>query len=73
MNAPLDFATPELEELANEEDEAYENQAQLEREHECYEALEACVAAGVPKEHLKVLARETGMTTWALQQSLKGN
>ena len=55
-----------------DEDRQYEDQMQLEREQETYDALEACVKAGVSKEHLKVLARETGMTTWALQQSLKG-
>ena len=54
------------------DDHAYENAAQLERERETYDALEACVKAGLDKKHLMVLARETGMTTFALKQSLKG-
>jgi hypothetical protein len=54
------------------DDQRYEEAQQWERERETYDALEACVKAGVSKEHLKVLARETGMTTFALQQSLKG-
>jgi hypothetical protein len=43
-----------------------------ERERLAEEALDEAKAKGVSKESLIVLARETGCTRWALQQSLKG-
>jgi hypothetical protein len=47
-------------------------QAELEREKQSEEALDEALAKGVSREHLIVLARETGCTRWALHQSLKG-
>jgi hypothetical protein len=41
-----------------------------EREQMTWEALDACLKAGVSKEHLRTLARETGCTRWI--NKLKG-
>ncbi len=53
-----------------EEDRAYEEwrQKDLEREQESEEALEECKSRGVSRKSLMVLARETGLTGWALKQ-----
>jgi hypothetical protein len=58
-------------ELFDAADAQYEHQAQLDRERELYDALNECASKGISKESLRVLARETGGTTWALQNSLK--
>ena len=55
-----------------DEDRQYEDSIQQEREQRLYDALNECVSKGVSKESLKVLAFETGGTTWALKESLKG-
>ena len=55
-----------------DEDRSYEDAVQREREMRLYDALNECVSKGVSKESLKVLAFETGGTTWALKESLKG-
>jgi hypothetical protein len=59
---------------ADEMDLARWHQADLEAERlEILEqALDECAARGVSRENLKTLARETGATSWALKQSLKG-
>ena len=56
------------------EDIAYDEYRQRrddEREMRLEEALTAALEAGVDREHLKVLAFETGAVSWALKQSLK--
>ena len=56
------------------EDIAYDEYRQRrddEREMRLEEALTAALEAGVDREHLKVLAFETGACAWALKQSLK--
>jgi hypothetical protein len=59
-----------------EEDRAYDDwrQRQLddEREQMLEEALNEAMQKGVCRESLITLARESGATFWALQQSLKG-
>jgi hypothetical protein len=49
----------------------YQIDLENEREQMTLAALDACLKAGVSTEHLKTLARETGCTRWALQNSLK--
>ena len=59
---------------AEDEDRRYEEWRQRrddEREMRLEEALTAALEAGVDREHLKVLAFETGAVSWALKQSLK--
>ena len=60
--------------LGEQFDRADEQQAQdyLNRERELTDALDEAKAKGVCAEKLKVLARESGATQWALHQSLKG-
>ena len=56
------------------EDRCYEDWRQRqddEREERLEAALTAALEAGVDREHLKVLAFETGAVSWALKQSLK--
>jgi hypothetical protein len=48
----------------------YQIDLESEREQMTLEALDACLKAGVSKEHLKTLARETGCTRWI--NKLKG-
>ena len=43
----------------------------LEREQETFAALEACVKAGVEEKYLRILARETGLTS-AIKHLLSG-
>jgi hypothetical protein len=50
----------------------YQIDLENEREQMTWEALDACLKAGVSTEHLRTLARETGCFRWALQKSLKG-
>ena len=38
-------------------------EANMEREQMIWEALEACVKAGVEEKYLRILARETGLTS----------
>jgi hypothetical protein len=59
----LRYISPELGELCD--------WAADEREMILEDALNACLNAGVDREHLKTLARETGATHWALKHSLK--
>ena len=42
-----------------------------ERQQQTWEALEACVMAGVEEKYLRILARETGLTS-AIKHLLKG-
>jgi hypothetical protein len=56
-----------------DEDAAYENALQIEREDKLHEALSECVAKGVSLQSMRVLAMETGARGFALQESLKGN
>jgi hypothetical protein len=73
----LRYISPELGELydwASEEDTKYDEWRQRqddEREMILEDALTACLNAGVDREHLKTLARETGAQSWALRNSLK--
>lgn len=58
---------------AADEDRAYDEWRQAkddEREMRLEEALDACLIAGVDREHLKTLVFETGATHWGLKQSL---
>jgi hypothetical protein len=55
-----------------DDDEAYQHQIELEREHQLMDALDEAVAKGVSKESLRVLAMECGACTWAMRASLKG-
>jgi hypothetical protein len=48
----------------------YQIDLENEREQMTWEALNACLKAGVGKEHLRTLARETGCTRWI--NKLKG-
>ena len=43
----------------------------LEREMMLEKALDSCKQYGVPIEHLKTLARESGAVAWAIRNSLK--
>lgn len=52
--------------------QAQAHQLELEREEQTCKALDECVAKGVSRESLRVLARETGLCVWAMRQSLKG-
>ena len=64
----------DLYDAANDEDRRYDEWRQEqddEREQRLHDALEACRTAGVPDEHLKTLAFETGATRWALEVSIK--
>ena len=59
---------------AEDEDRRYDDWRQRrddEREMRLEEALTAALEAGVDREHLKVLAFETGAVHWALVHSLK--
>jgi hypothetical protein len=56
-----------------DEDAAYENALQIEREDKLHDALSECVAKGVSREAMKTLAMETGARGWASQESLKGD
>ena len=58
----------------HQEDIRYDEwrQAEMEREQESEEALNACKAAGVEERYLMTLAREAGCVAWALKNSLKG-
>ena len=59
---------------AEDEDRRYDEYRQRrddEREERLENALTAALEAGVDREHLKVLAFETGATHWALVHSLK--
>ena len=59
---------------AEREDRLYDDSRQQqddEREERLENALTAALEAGVAREHLKVLAFETGAVSWALKQSLK--
>ena len=53
------------------EQEAAYHQDMLNREREAESALDEALKAGVSREALKVLARETGCVAWAMRQSLK--
>jgi hypothetical protein len=48
----------------------YQIDLENEREQMTWEALDACLKAGVSNEHLRTLARETGCTRWI--NKLKG-
>jgi hypothetical protein len=48
----------------------YQIDLENEREQMTWEALDACLKAGVSVEHLKTLARETGCARW-IQNLLK--
>jgi hypothetical protein len=63
----------EIFDLADEMDLARWHQIDLENEREqmTWAALDACLKAGVSKEHLRTLARETGCSRW-IHKSLKG-
>lgn len=63
-----------MEHLYDEADsqEAQAYQLELERERQTCEALDECVAKGVSRDSLRVLARETGVCVWAMRNSLKG-
>jgi hypothetical protein len=43
----------------------------LKREQDSEKALDECLARGVSKEALMVLAREMGCVRWALEKSLR--
>jgi hypothetical protein len=51
--------------MCRETDEAYEYQAQLQREHDLHEALDTCHKHGVPEAVLKTLIYETGARSWS--------
>ena len=57
--------------LADDQERA---QAEIthQREEELCDALDECVSKGVSRESLRTLARETGMCSWAMRESLKG-
>ena len=63
-----DAADDAAEDIAYDE---YRQRRDDEREMRLEEALTAALEAGVDREHLKVLAFETGAVSWALKQSLK--
>ena len=52
------------------EDEAYEDDLQKQLYDMVEQALDEAMAKGVCVENLRILARETGMTKWALERSL---
>ena len=57
-----------------DEDRRYDDWLQQEddeREMMLEDALNACLEAGVDREHLKTLARECGALRWALSKSLR--
>lgn len=48
----------------DEDDAAWQQQLDLEREQQVKDVLERCAAAGADPEDLKVIARECGLINW---------
>ena len=70
----VSLLSPTMGDLYDAADDAYDDWRQRrddEREMRLEEALTAALEAGVDREHLKVLAFETGAVSWAMKQSLK--
>lgn len=53
------------------EDEAYDDEVHKELYDMVERALDECLDRGVSRESLRTLARECGMTKWALERSLR--
>jgi hypothetical protein len=64
-----DWTDRDLDEAAGEA--AYADEVAVEQYDMLEKALDECKAKGVSVENLRTLVRETGMTQWGLQNSLK--